>query len=49
MKLKENFVENQTRIMQTVSQVLKMSMFPRNLKLPSRGVSNGAFAYVSVS
>jgi len=40
MKLKKNFVESQTGTWKPDLKVLKSSMFPRNLKLSSRGVSN---------
>ena len=41
MKLKKkNSVESQTGTWQPALEVLKFSMFPRNLKLSSRSVSN---------
>jgi hypothetical protein len=41
MKLKKkNFVESQTGTLQPALKVLKISVFPRNLKLSPRGVSN---------
>jgi hypothetical protein len=40
IKFKKNFVESQTGTWQPALKVLKISMFPRNLKLSFRRVSN---------